>query len=440
MCGIVAVMEAKKQISRYDKKLFTNILKETEVRGSDSTGIYDGKILLKGAMPASSFISSKEYQKWEKSESKTKLLMGHCRAATHGSASDLENDHPIVSQSGRYVIVHNGVVDGSREKDYKYKGETDTEIMLSHIDLKGFDGISDISGSAAVIIHDTKEDKIYVYRDTNPMILARKDNRMIIGSTTAILKNGIGTDGQVLFSGWEFMELPENKLYVYNSEKNNFEFVKEIEMKAYYYSSPKWYGMGYDYGYGHALPSGNSKWDRCKNCPFYKNGHCNKYDQDYFQVENCPFAENGYKEVSVVGVDKDGYAIPKYDRCKNCPYFKTDGMCSRYLKRYWRIENCPFAENGYKEPFATPKKNEYAISRKDKKFLRYITHLNNVEDSILLYGEDAVRNIAKVCKSCPFRNNVYCKQMQQLVVDAVENCPYINGGNSDDNSTKEIPF
>ena len=130
MCGIVGYIGP-----RDATPIILNGLKRLEYRGYDSAGLAvlnNGQLeLRKDAGKLSQLV-----EHVNKSPIKGAPGIGHTRWATHGVPS-ARNAHPHVGQSGRVVVVHNGIVENFLElKDeltaegVEFQSDTDTETIV----------------------------------------------------------------------------------------------------------------------------------------------------------------------------------------------------------------------------------------------------------------------------------------------------------------------
>lgn len=131
MCGIIAYIG-----KRNASEVLIKGLKRLEYRGYDSAGIAisnDDKIEIykcKGKVEdLEKIINSKNIE--------ANVGIGHTRWATHGVPSD-ENAHPHQSMNGYFTVIHNGIIENYNElkrflldRNYHFKGETDTEILAN---------------------------------------------------------------------------------------------------------------------------------------------------------------------------------------------------------------------------------------------------------------------------------------------------------------------
>ena len=130
MCGIVGYVGPKKAAP-----VLLEGLSKLEYRGYDSAGIAvmnDGEIEVHKAKGRLQVLSDRIGAGMEISGS---MGIGHTRWATHGEPSDV-NSHPHISSSGRFAVVHNGIIEnyGYLKKKLISKGiefvsETDTEVI-----------------------------------------------------------------------------------------------------------------------------------------------------------------------------------------------------------------------------------------------------------------------------------------------------------------------
>ncbi len=134
MCGIVGYIG-----ERNATPLILNGLKRLEYRGYDSAGIAvlsDGEIALrKDAGKLDNLVEMVNRQPIA-----GKMGIGHTRWATHGEPN-ARNAHPHTSGDGKFVVVHNGIVENFLElreelaaEGAKFQSDTDTETIVHLID------------------------------------------------------------------------------------------------------------------------------------------------------------------------------------------------------------------------------------------------------------------------------------------------------------------
>ena len=133
MCGIVGYngdLDAKEILLKGLEKL--------EYRGYDSAGI--AVLNEEGVTVFKEKGRIADLRKVVDDDVDAKLGIGHTRWATHGVPNQL-NAHPHQSTSGRFTIVHNGVIENyhllQKEylKDIEMDSDTDTEVIVQLIEI-----------------------------------------------------------------------------------------------------------------------------------------------------------------------------------------------------------------------------------------------------------------------------------------------------------------
>ncbi len=217
MCGILGFATSKP--SANNVKYLKKILYLSAIRGTDATGIAyvkDGAITIeKDSIDANEFIK-KLLPNHEDELSKVNIALGHTRTPTVGTPKDNNNNHPL--ESDKWILIHNGSVHSlARLKDYKYKGEVDSEILLSYIQTYGLEqGLPHVgkTGTAAVaLINKEEPNAVYLWRETNPIKLAydEESETLFFASQEDFLTKSL-TNKLAFFSTFQFRELPENLL------------------------------------------------------------------------------------------------------------------------------------------------------------------------------------------------------------------------------------
>ncbi|QDK71344.1 glutamine--fructose-6-phosphate transaminase (isomerizing) [Lactococcus protaetiae] len=235
MCGIVGVVG-----SRNATDILMQGLEKLEYRGYDSAGI---------------FVTGSKNNSLVKSVGRIADLrskigidvagtsgIGHTRWATHGKPTE-DNAHPHTSTSGRFVLVHNGVIENFVELKEEYvaddvfKGQTDTEIAVHLIakfaeeeglaTLEAFKkALNVIKGSYAFALMDVETpDVIYVAKNKSPLLIGLGDGyNMVCSDAMAMIRETS-----------EFMEIHDKELVILT--KDNVEVAdydgNRVERESY---------------------------------------------------------------------------------------------------------------------------------------------------------------------------------------------------------------
>lgn len=198
MCGIVGVVGNTNATD-----ILIQGLEKLEYRGYDSAGVFlasEGKSQLVKAVGRIAELSTKA----EGVEGTAGI--GHTRWATHGKPTE-DNAHPHRSETGRFVLVHNGVIENYLEIKEEYlaghhfKGQTDTEIAAHLIGkfaeeeglstLEAFKkALHIIRGAYAFALMDAEDPStIYVAKNKSPLLIGLGDGyNMVCSDAMAMIR------------------------------------------------------------------------------------------------------------------------------------------------------------------------------------------------------------------------------------------------------------
>ena len=183
MCGIVGYVGNKQAYP-----IIIKGLKRLEYRGYDSAGV---------ALLTNSITNYKKKGKVADLEKfigdqsvKGTIGIGHTRWATHGEPNDI-NSHPHFSNSGKLVLIHNGIIENYDvlkkeliKRGYTFKSETDTEVLVNLIEeIKKQEkvetaealrmALNQVNGAYAIVLIDEEQ--------PNTLIAARKSSPLVVG-------------------------------------------------------------------------------------------------------------------------------------------------------------------------------------------------------------------------------------------------------------------
>ena len=234
MCGIVGFI-GEENASPH----LLNGLSKLEYRGYDSSGIatVSGKDLhiFKTVGVLNNLIE--ETQAGKKAEGFVGI--GHTRWATHGKPS-VENAHP--HQSGRFVLVHNGIIENENTLRNKYlkntvfKSKTDTEVIVCLLEKFVSEGedvisaikhlIAEMEGSYALGIIDLlSPDTLYAVKNKSPLLIGQGNGFNMIGSDAMAMLDKTNIFYEI--ADKEFAVITKESIKIYTS------YGKEIKKEPF---------------------------------------------------------------------------------------------------------------------------------------------------------------------------------------------------------------
>ena len=235
MCGIVGYMGNKKA-----NKILINGLLKLEYRGYDSAGIAvlenNNIVCMKNVGRVSGLQQKKGINDLDST-----MGIAHTRWATHGKPSEI-NAHPHLDCTGKFAVVHNGIIENYNElktklmaNGYTFVSQTDTEVIPNLISyyykeekdlLKAtYKACNDFKGSYAIeVLSSVEPDKIIVARKDSPIVIGvNGDEKFVASDIPAVLEY---TKSFYLINDGEFVELTKNNIKFYDRDLN--EIKKEI--------------------------------------------------------------------------------------------------------------------------------------------------------------------------------------------------------------------
>ncbi|MDW0112065.1 glutamine--fructose-6-phosphate transaminase (isomerizing) [Sporosarcina saromensis] len=191
MCGIVGYIGTSNAM-----EILLKGLEKLEYRGYDSAGLAlqteTGVHVVKEKGRIADLRNAVD------SSIETKMGIGHTRWATHG-VPDKKNSHPHQSASGRFTLVHNGVIENYVQLQRKYlshvqmTSDTDTEVIVQLIEKFVLEGMNTeeafrhtltlLHGSYAIAMLDENErETIFVAKNKSPLLVGVGEDCNVVAS------------------------------------------------------------------------------------------------------------------------------------------------------------------------------------------------------------------------------------------------------------------
>lgn len=227
MCGIVGYIGYREAYP-----IIINGLKRLEYRGYDSAGL----VLSTGSdfelVKTKGKVSDLE-NKSEDLDKTPHLGIGHTRWATHGVPNDV-NSHPHMSNNGRLVLVHNGIIENYEsikklllEKGYVFHSDTDTEVLVNFIQLFQDEqnlnlsdairlALNEVVGAYAIAVLDKEQnDTIVVARLGSPLAIGIGEKEFFVASDAS-----------------PFIEFTKDAIYLEDGDMATITLNKEVDIRT----------------------------------------------------------------------------------------------------------------------------------------------------------------------------------------------------------------
>ncbi len=242
MCGIVGF------IGNEDcKNILLNGLKKLEYRGYDSSGI-----AVRSTEVPERIEIFKEKGRVATMEATVRDIyattgIAHTRWATHGVPNKV-NSHPQTSESNRFTIVHNGVIenDVALKNEYlnatTFESDTDTEVIanllevlaleLGSVELAIQQLFKVVKGSFAIVFIDNQSDKLYGIKNMSPLLIGKGHGFNMFGSDVSCMLQK--TNEFYEFQDREYAVLTDNDIFIYDEEGNKVtraSFISKVNLE-----------------------------------------------------------------------------------------------------------------------------------------------------------------------------------------------------------------
>lgn len=200
MCGIVGYFG-----TRNAADILVDGLKRLEYRGYDSAGIAclseDSIGVVKTPGKIKLLRDRVNQSDWSGMED-SRLGIGHTRWATHGPPNEV-NAHPHVDASGRFVLVHNGIIEnykeirhGLEQQGIECISDTDSEVLVQliaycydgNLETAVSDALRRVKGTYGIaVFSDHDPEKLVVARCGSPIVIGIGRQETIVASDASAI-------------------------------------------------------------------------------------------------------------------------------------------------------------------------------------------------------------------------------------------------------------
>ncbi|AIM16728.1 glucosamine--fructose-6-phosphate aminotransferase [Bacillus sp. X1(2014)] len=151
--------------------------------------------------------------------------IGHTRWATHGVPSRV-NSHPHQSASGRFTLVHNGVIENYDllKRDYladvAFASETDTEVIVQLVEKFVNEGIEVLEAfrKTLTLLHGSYAIALLDEQDAETIYVAKNKSPLLVGLGKGF--NVVASDAMAMLQVTnQFVELMDKEIVIVKTDK-----------------------------------------------------------------------------------------------------------------------------------------------------------------------------------------------------------------------------
>jgi glucosamine--fructose-6-phosphate aminotransferase (isomerizing) len=224
VCGIVGYIGRREAAP-----IIVEGLKRLEYRGYDSFGV----ATISGGIELDKHQGRISDSSGPATRLSGKIGIGHTRWATHGVPNDV-NAHPHLDCSGRIAVVHNGIIENYAElkkqlisRGHTFRSETDTEVV-AHLVEEAYTSEKDLllavqkvvpglTGSYALLVIATGEDRIIAARYASPLVLGVGDGEFFAASDmTPVIDH---TERAIFLEDGDIASISYDKIDLFHDDK-----------------------------------------------------------------------------------------------------------------------------------------------------------------------------------------------------------------------------
>lgn len=195
MCGIVSYIGEKSALP-----ILLAGLSRLEYRGYDSAGIFISNIKKDHCLKVAGKVTQLKEAFDQHPDIQATLGIGHTRWATHGQPNQ-KNAHPHLSNSGRLVMVHNGIIENYEvlktelhSRGYTFSSDTDTEVLVNLIEAIQIEkeislqdavqkALNQVVGAYGIVVLDRENpDTLIAARLGSPLAIGIGENEFFVAS------------------------------------------------------------------------------------------------------------------------------------------------------------------------------------------------------------------------------------------------------------------